>query len=260
MARDLTVPGCLLSSAHGFEGVKSQTVITAKRGGPFTWVLSKYIERKMQTSFRGVWVRGELPKLNDAGLLLYANHSNFWDGFVALTVAQHAGWKFFCAMEDVNLRRYAFLSRLGAFSIQKDDAKAALKSLRYAAGLLEKPNHAVLIFPEGELHAFSQTPHPLQRGIEVLARLGKVPCLPMAFRYVFAEHEYPDVMVDIGQPHAPAPLSTFSDNLHSLTQKLFEVRGFEGFRQIVAGRAGVNEKWDAARGLDAPSATVRKPG
>ena len=44
-------------------------------------LVDAYVRRKVRASFRGVWLRGELPAAQ-GGLLVYVNHGNWWDGFV----------------------------------------------------------------------------------------------------------------------------------------------------------------------------------
>jgi 1-acyl-sn-glycerol-3-phosphate acyltransferase len=49
-----------------------------------------YVRRKVRASFRGMWLRGDLPAAG--GLLVYVNHGNWWDGFVLHQLAKAAGW------------------------------------------------------------------------------------------------------------------------------------------------------------------------
>lgn len=70
-------------------------MIPARKGGPGTWLWSRYVDRKFRASFRGLWARGVLPKA-EAPLLVYANHTNWWDGFVAHQLCRAAGWDVYC--------------------------------------------------------------------------------------------------------------------------------------------------------------------
>ena len=205
--------GLALLSARRRTGVGAP-LIPAQKEGPLSWAVARYVDAKVRKSFRGVWLRGELPS-GDEGLLIYANHSSFWDGFTAHALCGAAGWDGHCLMEEQNLARYPFLARIGAFSIRRHEAASSLESLRYAQRLLKR-GAAVFVFPEGEMHARA-TLRPLERGIEVLARAAQARCLPVAFRYVFLEHELPDILVQVGEAHAPTPLSGFAERLGELT-------------------------------------------
>jgi 1-acyl-sn-glycerol-3-phosphate acyltransferase len=156
-------------------------------------------------------------------------------------------------MEEHNLERYRFLARLGAFSIRRGEGASSLETLRYASGLLRQPRAAVCIFPEGELRPFGVLPLKLERGVELLGRVGKVECVPLAMRYAFFEHERPDVLVEVGTAHAAGPLSRFQAELEAAVRRLAGATSLEGFSRVVSGASGVAERWDAVRGR-APSA------
>lgn len=221
-------------------------MIEAVKGGPLGWALDRYVGWKIRSAFRGLWVRGELPG-HSRSFLVYMNHPSWWDGFVLHQLGQVAGWDAHCIMEEENLERYRFLSRIGAFSIRKGEGASALESLRYARKLLERPGVAVGIFPEGELKPFG-SPLVLERGVEVLARVARAECLPVAMRYVFLENERPDILVEVGQPHPPAPLERFQRELRGAVERLAAVTSLEGFTRRVRGSLGVAERWDAVRG------------
>jgi 1-acyl-sn-glycerol-3-phosphate acyltransferase len=222
-------------------------VIAARKTGLAARVVAAYVRRKVRQSFRGVWLRGALPP-PASRILLYANHTSFWDGFVAAELCDTAGWDGYCLMEERNLRRYRFLTRLGAFSIRRGDPVSALESLRYACRLLERPATAVAIFPEGELRPYRGAPHPLERGVEVLARRAGCTCLPVAIRYRFFEHELPDVLVSVGEPHPPTDLAGFADRLAAALADLPDTRTLDECAPLVRGRRSVMERWDAVRG------------
>jgi 1-acyl-sn-glycerol-3-phosphate acyltransferase len=180
---------------------------------------------------------------------LYANHTSFWDGFVAAELCRAAGWDGYCLMEEHNLRRYRFLARLGAFSIRRGDPVSAVESLGYACRLLERPGTAVVIFPEGALRPARGAPHPLEPGVEVLARRAGCTCLPVAFGYRFFEHELPDALVAVGEPHAPVALAEFAARLGAVLREVADTRTLDGLTPLVAGRRSVVERWDAVRGM-----------
>ncbi len=225
-------------------------MIRAAKGGPIGWLWDRYVGWKFRSAFRGLWVRGALPT-GDSPQLLYVNHANWWDGFVVHQLGQVAGWDAYCLMEEKNLARYRFLARIGAFSIRPGDAASSLETLRYARQLLRKPRAAVYLFPEGEHRPFGVLPLRLQRGVELLAKTARVDCVPVALRYAFFEHERPDVLVELGTPHAAAELSVFQQNLEAVVRRVASATSLEGFSQVVRGGSGVAERWDAVRRLQA---------
>ena len=223
-------------------------MIQARKGGPLGWLWNAYVDRKFRSAFRGLWVRGALPE-GEAPLLVYANHTNWWDGFVAHQLLRARGRDGYCMMEERNLARYRFLARLGAFSIRRGEPGSALETLRYAARLLERPGAAVVLFPEGELRPFGAGPVSFERGLEVLARRSGARCLPVGIRYTFFEGELPDVLCEVGEAHGPAPLGECEDRLRALVGRLEQAHALDGYQRWVRGGRGVAGRWDAARGL-----------
>ncbi len=222
-------------------------MIAADKTGPAAWLVERYVARKTRHAFRGLWLRGELPP-PDAALVLYANHTNFWDGFVGAALCHAAGWDGYCMMEERQLARYRFLRRLGAFSVRRGDPHSALETLRYARGLLARPGTAVIVFPEGVLRPFAGGIHPLERGIEVLARSARVRCLPVGIRYRFFEHELPDVVLAVGAAHEATTLDDFAQRLGAVVGELADSRTLHDFRPLVHGGRSVMDRWDAVRG------------
>ncbi|MBJ6761502.1 lysophospholipid acyltransferase family protein [Myxococcaceae bacterium JPH2] len=221
-------------------------MIRAAKGGPLGWALDRYVGWKFRGAFRGLWMRGALPT-GPEGRLVYLNHANWWDGFVAHQLCQLAGWDGYCLMDEENLRRYRFLARLGAFSIRRGDAASSLGSLRYARKLLRGPHATMCLFPEGEHRPFGVLPLRLGRGVELLARAADVTCVPMGIRYAFFEDERPDVLVEVGEPHAPGPLARFQEGLEGVVARLARVTDLEGFTRCIEGARGVAERWDSVR-------------
>lgn len=220
------------------------------KGGLFGWAIERYLGHKVRRAFRGVWVRGQLPS-SEGGLVAYLNHSSFWDGFIAHQIGVLAGWNAFAMMEEVNLARYPFHTRIGAFSVRRGDPRSALETLRYSKKVLSRPRAAVMLFPQGELRSGAALGR-LSRGVEVLARTAAVPSVAIALRYVFFEHEHPDVLIEVGVPHAPAPLERYEAELDAVHTRVLEATSTDGFTLAIHGRTSVQHRWDRVR-----AATVR---
>lgn len=54
-------------------------------------------------------------------------------------------------MEDKQMRQYSFFSKIGAFSINLEDPRASLVSLRYALESMERERASLFIYPEGTI-------------------------------------------------------------------------------------------------------------
>jgi 1-acyl-sn-glycerol-3-phosphate acyltransferase len=205
-------------------------VIAANKGGPLGWLTARYVDWRLRRDFRGVWVRGELPK-SDEGLIFYGNHPGWWDGFVMHHLCVSTGRDGYCLMEEKNLARYRFLTRLGAFSIRRGDPRSALESLGAARRILKRPRSVVIVFPQGVLTPHAAPPLRLERGVELLARKAKATCVPVGLRYAFFEDERPDLLVELGPAHGPGALAQFSAALDAVVASVTIAQTLEGFRR-----------------------------
>lgn len=211
-------------------------------------LLGAYVAWKVGRAFRGLWIDGVLPE-DEQGLLVYANHASFWDGFVAHALCRRFGRDGYALMEERQLARYRFLRRLGAFSIRRGDATSALETLRHARRLLDRPRAAVFVFPQGRIAPRTSRPLEFERGVEVLARMTEGLSVPVAFRYAFFESEYPDVLIRVGAPHRPESRARMQERLNALVSGLADVEQPRSFDPLLQGRRSVAERWDAVRGL-----------
>ena len=213
-----------------------------------TWGLGQYVEWKLRRAFRGIWLDGALPE-GDDGLLCYANHASFWDGFLAHLLTSRAGRDGYAVMEEQHLARYRFLTRIGAFSIRQNDSHSTVQTFRHARQVLQRSKAALFLFPQGKIEPNAPPPLKFERGVEVLARMSKVRCVPVAFRYAFFEHEHPDVLIQVGEVHEPEPLTQMEARLSELVGRLQSIQTLDAIKPLVRGRRSVAEQWDAARGL-----------
>lgn len=203
-------------------------MLTARRSRWFEELFRFYNRHLLRRRFDGLRVAG-LKHLRErrAGvpLVLYANHSSWWDGLVAFEIGMSCRLEQYVMMEERQLGEYALFRRLGAFSVVREDARAALRSIDYATGLLSRTQNgatpALWIFPQGDTHANDLRPLKFYRGAAHIAlRLPRVTLLPVAMRYEHRDAFRPDIFVRIG---ASEPLGTNEKtNAKELTAKMEE--------------------------------------
>ena len=82
--------------------------------------------------------------------ILYANHSNWWDGFIAYLISNKR-WKVddYLMMDIEQMKKYSFFKYVGVFSVNRADPKEAIKSINYSADLLNNSKKFLWIFPQG---------------------------------------------------------------------------------------------------------------
>ncbi|MCX6139536.1 MAG: lysophospholipid acyltransferase family protein, partial [Candidatus Kapabacteria bacterium] len=103
-------------------------------------------------------------------------------------------------MEYKQLKKYRFFARIGMFSIVREDARSAIRSLDYAVSRLQGTNRFLWMFPQGTL-IHQDLPIVAEPGIGILVRkLGRVRILPLSIRYEMLRHKLPTCWARIGEP------------------------------------------------------------
>ncbi len=103
-------------------------------GRRLVWQL---IERSFRKYFDRVYfrMRGTYTDEQRATLpmLICANHSSWWDGYVIALVERLLNVDGYLMVEEAQLSRYFFFIWIGCFSVDRHNPRAALQSLKYAA-------------------------------------------------------------------------------------------------------------------------------
>src|SRR5262249_21005527 len=115
----------------------------------------------------------------------------------------------FCMMEEKELRRYRFFTWVGAFSVNRQDARSAMGSVAYIGRMLaERRDRALAIFPQGEITPNDRRPLTIFSGMaHVARRAGGATLWPIALRYEFRGEQRPEAFIRAGPAHhVPADL------------------------------------------------------
>lgn len=134
-------------------------------------------------------------------LLIHPNHVSWWDGLAAFEISRMADLDAYLMMEERQLKKLQPFRLLGAFSVDREDARQAMASINYASSLLARdPGRAVWIFPQGEIRPFGERPVRFYSGAaRVAEKAGRCLAVPVAFRYEFGGEFKPDAYARIGK-------------------------------------------------------------
>jgi 1-acyl-sn-glycerol-3-phosphate acyltransferase len=129
----------------------------------------------MNKAFNRIVVTPFTPKPGHSVLLL-CNHFSWWDGFFGnylayWTMKRHL----YIMMQHDHLEKRMLFNLFGGFSIERGN-REMLKSLWYAADLLNDPENLVVVFPQGELISNHTAHVSVEKGIERLIKHIKGPC------------------------------------------------------------------------------------
>ena len=187
-------------------------VIRSKRNRFFETLFSMYITYILKRNFSFIHVAGEsLVFARDTTLptIIFANHSNWWDGFVMFECARRR-WRIdsHLMMDIEQMRKYSFFKWLGVFSVDRNSPKSAVESINHAVDLLIGTGNILWIFPQGVLLPNDVRPiHFYQGTARIVEKLGRVNILCLALRYEFRKEQRPEIFLRFSNlQHLESPI------------------------------------------------------
>lgn len=197
----------------------------------------------------------------DVPLILYANHSSWWDPMVCVLLAQELMLRrqHFAPMDAAALARYGILKRIGIFPVEMNSPRGAAQFLRTGLDLLTAG--AVLwITPQGRFVDNRERPLVFKPGLAKLAHRAGPQCilLPLAIEYTFWDERLPETLLEFGTPirvgdssldylerHLPSALLETMDSLATKSR----ARNPEAFDLLSEGTAGTGGFYALGRRL-----------
>jgi len=179
-------------------------MLEANKSVWFEQVFAIYNRNLLKRRFHSLQVSGlDFLKNKDeeSPLIIYANHSCWWDGLVISEILRRFDFENYVMMEEKHLRKLFLFRKLGAFSVVRENPREAIKSINYAADLLRtNPNRIVLIFPQAEILPNDIRPLCFYGGLaRIIEKVGKCRAVPIAIRYEFLGNFKPQIFVKIGE-------------------------------------------------------------
>ena len=135
-------------------------------------------------------------------LIVYANHSSWWDPMVSVLVAEMLlpGRRNYAPMDAAALKRYPILAKIGIFPVEMATARGAAQFLRTSQAILARGG-VVWITPQGRFVDSRERPLGFKPGLGALvARTAGVTVIPMAIEYTFWDERLPETLLRMGEP------------------------------------------------------------
>src|SRR3712207_6621959 len=110
-------------------------MLAAKKKRWFEEIFALYNRNLFKRRFHSLQISGLefLQKRNEQSpIIIYANHSSWWDGLVAFDVTRAACLDAFVMMEEKQLKKLFPFRWLGAFSVVRENPRKSLESIKYA--------------------------------------------------------------------------------------------------------------------------------
>ena len=223
----------------------------------FRWIVRGYFRRHfhaVRVSEAARWV--DLP---EGPIVVFANHSSWWDPMVSVLLAREFLSKrhHYAPMDAAALERYGILKQVGVFGVELKSARGAAQFLRTGLDILK--NHGVLwVTPQGRFADARERPLEFKPGLAALAAKVKGGCtvLPMAIEYTFWDERLPEVLLHFAEPicvrgESAAELdevlkSALLAAMETLRSKAV-ARDPAGFAVIANGRVGTGGFYEAGQ-------------
>ncbi|MGE0352002.1 MAG: lysophospholipid acyltransferase family protein [Gemmatimonadales bacterium] len=218
----------------------------------------RYTERLLRGHFVAVHWRHAGPVKDPGPVLFTANHTNWWDGFLAYLAGARLGRRFFVLMEESNLDRYRWFRRVGALPLSRTSPVRAWRQLRSAALGLEAEN-GLWMFPQGRRRPPGETPIRSESGAARLALAAKQPAriCPVAFRYTYLGEDRPEAFILIGAPFPvdrTLPSRALAERIGREMDRTVDeldthvaVEDLAWFTPLLEGRLSMNKRLDRLR-------------
>lgn len=223
----------------------------------------RYVARSLRRRFHRVLVWGWPPAAaprSGAPVVFAMSHASWWDVLVGYHLARSlVGRPAWAPMDELQLRRYRILARLGLYSVDRTTLGGLREFLRYTQARLAAGD-AVWMTPQGELVSPRRRPVRFQAGLGHLAR--RVPGLavvPVAVAYEFLDEPRPDVLVKFGASRTLPPgvrpgeatrlLETDLEQALDALERAVVTRDLAPFTTVLEGATSTSLVYDCVRAL-----------
>lgn len=165
------------------------------------FIFDIYLNRVIKKDFKDFYLIGNIPELDDQkGLIITPNHFSWWDGFfIYYLMKKLSSRKIYIMMLEEQLRKYSFFKKLGAFSINPQNPKAIIESIKYASTLI-KSNNYLVTYPQGEIEPYEKRPLSVKEGLIKIIDKTKIETnvLPVAFKIHHTNQRKPFLFATFG--------------------------------------------------------------
>jgi 1-acyl-sn-glycerol-3-phosphate acyltransferase len=207
--------------------------------------------------FRAVSVQCEERLAGANGpLIVYANHSSWWDPMVSVLLAEALlpGRMHYAPMDAEALKKYPILRRLGIFPVEMSSARGAAQFLRTSQAILAAGG-VLWITPQGRF-ADPREALAFKPGLGVLAaRVPGVTLVPLAIEYTFWDERLPETLLRVGEPLRLAEGATTEQLEDALAAVMLELKAAavardpKAFTPLLSGGRGTGGLYGLGRRL-----------
>lgn len=169
------------------------------------WFFRGIVRGYFRRHFSGVRLShaSNLANLSDERLIVYSNHSSWWDPMVLVLMAAKLMPQrdHFAPMDASALERYGIFKRIGVFGVEMKTARGAAQFLRTGNKIVHSGG-VLWVTPQGRFADSRERPLGFKPGLAALAAKmdGGCTILPLAIEYVFWDERLPETLLHFGDP------------------------------------------------------------
>lgn len=132
--------------------------------------------------------------------LFLINHSSWWDPLFIFylndSIIHSDGYGM---MHEDGIRRFPFFRSIGAYSVNSEDRRHMMSSLKYSVDLLES-GKTVWIFPQGDEQPVEKRPLEYFSGVSyIVQKCPDVHVVPISIYYALEHTRKPNAYIRIGE-------------------------------------------------------------
>jgi 1-acyl-sn-glycerol-3-phosphate acyltransferase len=175
--------------------------IEARESRLFKSVFGIYCRYLFRRRFRRIYLDSNYIPPTAGSTLYYMNHTSWWDALIPFLLNEYHYRQNARALMDIRqLRKFPFFKRLGVFSINRENPKSAVYSLKKASDWLEREKSSIYLFPQGRISNEFE-PIVFENGIGWLAKnCGVTEIVPIAIHISHVRGDRPDLFLMTGKP------------------------------------------------------------
>ncbi|MCO8120960.1 lysophospholipid acyltransferase family protein [Stieleria sp. TO1_6] len=236
---------------------------------PATWFLNgfhRFLRPYLGRHFHTVAIerasRLDPPIPEQTPVIVYANHPSWWDPLIAHYLHRQlfSPRHFFAPIDAEALQQYRVFEKLGFYGVQLSSQSGAAAFLKTSLSILDQPNSAIWITPEGRFVDSRDLSATLMPGLAHLChRSQNVVAVPIALEYTFWDERLPVCLASLGTPIAasehsqwdkPQWATELTAGLRSAQSQLSRLaieRSSEPFDNLLRGSTGSGWFYDSCR-------------
>ncbi|WP_226578186.1 lysophospholipid acyltransferase family protein [Halobacillus litoralis] len=164
------------------------------------WGFSRFNRLFLRAHFSTIYFDPPATTSNRSTLFLI-NHSTWWDPlFIYYMNDQLIHSDGYGMMHEDGIRRFPFFKSIGAYSVNSEDKRHMMASLKYSIELLNA-GKTVWIFPQGEEQHLEKRPLQFFSGISYLVqKCPDIDVVPVSLYYSLEHSRKPNAYLKVGDP------------------------------------------------------------